>query len=247
MHACHCKGTDLLTLSVSRGWMVLCDAARAIAPASTSLAGFRSTCGSNGLYDPQAVQTKQQHRTVHCRAQGNIRTLCQGQGKLIGCWQTDGNQVALPPTAQLSKTLLANSSGERKNTAKRAKHPGKPGGERRNTAKRAKHPGKPGGERRNTATRMQTQQVEKRTLADTGACGADMTLSESATLADAKPRRPPRMGLPARVGLLLLPLPRAVLLLLVLLLAAASAVRAAWLPVTWPAVLAADNSKHSPR
>ena len=230
MHACHCKGTDLLTLSVSRGWMVLCDAARAIAPASTSLAGFRSTCGSNGLYDPQAVQTKQQHRTVHCRAQGNIRTLCQGQGKLIGCWQTDGNQVALPPTAQLSKTLLANSSGERKNTAKRAKHPGKPGGERRNTA-----------------TRMQTQQVEKRTLADTGACGADMTLSESATLADAKPRRPPRMGLPARVGLLLLPLPRAVLLLLVLLLAAASAVRAAWLPVTWPAVLAADNSKHSPR
>ena len=32
------------TLRVSSGWMVLCDAARAMAPASTSLAGFRSTC-----------------------------------------------------------------------------------------------------------------------------------------------------------------------------------------------------------
>lgn len=40
-----CEGT----LSVSRGWMVDWLAARAIAPASTSLAGFRSTCAQKGV------------------------------------------------------------------------------------------------------------------------------------------------------------------------------------------------------
>ncbi len=36
------------TFIVSSGWMVLCEAARAIAPATTSCAGFWSGCGGGG-------------------------------------------------------------------------------------------------------------------------------------------------------------------------------------------------------
>ena len=94
--------------------------------------------------------------------------------------------------------------------------------------------GRPGSGRGQTA----------RAFADTGACGADMTLSDSATLADAKPRRPARPPFP--ICLMFLPLPKAVLPLVVLPPVAARAVRAKPAALLMEPALLAANSNCSP-
>lgn len=123
------------TFMVSSGWMVLCEAARAMAPATTSCAGFWSGCGGGGggaggaaatagaaivavpLVEAAAADTALPSLPVGCRAGGGW--VCEGRGvhARLGAKEAGPTTTQLvpplapaPPAAHLAEATCSHSS-----------------------------------------------------------------------------------------------------------------------------------------